>query len=197
MSDLRRPDCQNDQEQKNKLTKYINIRHLHYGYAPDPDTEILIIGTFNPGAKSNKADFFYGRPKNHLWTLLTTSFKEHDLKAQTKEKKIGFIRKHKIDFTDLISAISIPHGSETDYRDSFIDDKVTEWNDIISIISDIKNLKKVCFTRKTFSDIPNIKRKIEEVREYCETHGIIFKNMITPARIYSKEKQEEWSNFIL
>ena len=179
------------------MTKYINIRHLHYGYNPDPDTEILIIGTFNPGTDTNKADFFYGRPRNHIWTLLPTAFGEPDLKGQTKEKKIKFIRDHKIDFTDLISVISIPKGTETDYRDSFIDGKVTEWNNVISIISELKNLKKVCFTRKTFSAIPNIKRKIEEVREYCENHGIFFRYMITPARIYSIEKQKEWSDFIL
>ncbi len=178
------------------MTKYINIRHLHYGYNHDTDTETLIIGTFNPGSDTNKADFFYGRPRNHLWTLLPTAFREPGLKGQTKANKIKFIKEHKIDFTDLISEISVPEGTETDYRDTFIDDKVTEWNDVISIISGLKNLMKVCFTRKTFSDIPNIKRQIEEVREYCETHGIYFKYMTTPARIYSKEKQKEWSEFI-
>ncbi len=169
---------------------------MHYGYEPDTDTEILIIGTFNPDTETNKADFFYGRPKNHLWTLLPVALGEPDLKGQTKEKKIGFIRKHKLDFADLITSISIPKGSETDYRDSFIDGKVTEWNDVISIISGLKNLKKICFTRKTFSDIPNIKRMIEGVREHCKNHGILFRYMITPARIYSKEKQDEWSEFI-
>ncbi len=173
--------------------KMVRIKHRCRDYKPDPATEILIIGTFNPDTDHNSADFFYGRPKNHLWTLLPAAYNEPYLKKAHKDDKIAFIKKHKIGFADLISEISVPENTETDYRDSFIDDKVSAWNDVISQISSLKKLKKVCFTRKTFSEIPNIRKKIEEIRSYCEEKGIYFQYLITPARIYSADKQNEWS----
>jgi len=174
----------------------VKIKHRCRDYNTDPAAEILIIGTFNPDTNNNPADFFYCRPKNHLWTLLPSAFNEPDLKKASKADKLSFIRMHKIDFTDLISEISIPEGTETDYRDSFIDDKVTKWRDVIGEISNLEYLKKVCFTRKTFSEIPNIRKKIEEIRSYCEEKGICFQYLITPARIYSACKQDEWTEFV-
>ncbi len=173
----------------------VKIKHKCRDYKIYPASEILIIGTFNPDTQNNPADFFYGRTKNHLWTLLPAAYNEPDLKKADIDEKLAFLKKHMITFTDLISEISVPESSETDYRDSFIDDKVTEWNDVISRISSLKKLKKVCFTRKTFSGIPNIKKSIEEIRWYCEEKGICFQYLITPARIYYAEKQKEWTRF--
>ena len=175
--------------------KMVRIKHRCRDYKPDPATEILIIGTFNPDTDHNSADFFYGRPKNHLWTLLPAAFNEPDLKKASRNEKLAFIKKHKIGFTDLIAEISLPVNAETDYRDSFIDNKVTEWNDAISQISSLKKLNRVCFTRKTFSGVQNIKKRIEEIRQYCEEKGICFQYLITPARIYSADKQNEWTGF--
>jgi len=173
-----------------------NVKHRSRDHRISPVTETLIIGTFNPDSENNPADFFYGRPKNHLWKLLSEAFGEPDLKSASKEAKISFINRHKIDFIDIISEISIPEDTLSDYRDIFIDDKVIRWNDVIAEINCLKNLKKVCFTRKTFSDIPYIKEKIEEVRLLCQNIGIFFKYLITPARIYSNEKQIEWAEFV-
>lgn len=174
----------------------VKIKHRCRDYKPDPAAEILIIGTFNPDIKTNPADFFYGRPKNHLWTLMSAAYNEPDLKKSARDEKLAFLNKHKIAFSDLISEICVPENTETFYRDSFIDDKVKAWNDVISQISCLKKLKKVCFTRKTFSGIPNIKQRIEEIRSFCEEKGICFQYLITPARIYSEDKLREWTEFI-
>lgn len=42
------------------------VKHRFINHKINPDTEILILGTFNPEAKENEADFFYGRSRNYL-----------------------------------------------------------------------------------------------------------------------------------
>ena len=56
------------------------IKHLLLDYKINPETETLIIGTFNPDTPENDADFFYGRSRNFLWKMLPTAFEEEDLK---------------------------------------------------------------------------------------------------------------------
>ena len=171
------------------------IKHKFINRSIEPGTETLIIGTFNPDTPGNEADFFYGRSRNFLWRLLPFVFDEPDLKGTEKEKKVNFIKKHNIDLIDLISAVEVEDGQETNYYDTYIDDKVVEWRGIISEIDKLKNLKRVCFTRKTFSGIPNMKKRIEAIQEHCQKKGIYFKALTTPARFYRQDKQDEWSDF--
>jgi len=88
------------------------VNHISSSRKIDPNTEILIIGTFNPNTPKNPADFFYGRRQNFLWRLLPLALGENDLKKSTREEKISFIQKHKIDFTDLIDALEVEDGME-------------------------------------------------------------------------------------
>lgn len=51
------------------------VEHKFRGHRIDSRVETLILGTFNPHVRQIKADFFYGGPKNQLWTLLPEHFK--------------------------------------------------------------------------------------------------------------------------
>ena len=173
------------------------IKHRFADCQINVKTETLIIGTFNPETEGNEAEFFYGRSKNYLWRLLPAAFHEKDLKQADKQEKLSFIKRNKIDFIDLILKVEVEKGQETNYADSYIDRKVIIWRDVIAEIEKLKFLKRVCFTRKTFSDIPNIRERIDEVHVYCEKNGLLFRALATPSRYYSKDKQAEWTNFLL
>jgi G:T/U-mismatch repair DNA glycosylase len=169
------------------------IRHRFIDHKINPKTEILVIGTFNPDTEENIADFFYGRQRNFLWTLIPTAFNETSLKGKTRDEKLKFIEKYRIDFIDLISEVEVEKVAN--YDDGYLDSKVTEWRDVISEIGKLANLKRVCLTRKSFGDIPNMKAKIEEIKSHCEKNKIPFQLLMTPARFYGQAKQTEWTNF--
>ena len=99
------------------------IKHRFINHKINPQTEILVIGTFNPDTDKNKADFFYGRPRNFLWTLISTSFGKTSLKGKSKEEKLQFIELFKIDFIDLISEVEVEEVAN--YNDHYLDDKVS------------------------------------------------------------------------
>jgi len=169
------------------------IKHRFRDHQINSKTEILVIGTFNPDTEKNAADFFYGRPRNFLWTLVPTAFNEASLKNKSKDDKLKFIEKYRIDFIDLISAVKV--DEVTNYDDSYLDDKVLDWREIITEISNLPNLKRICLTRKSFADIPNVKIRIDAIKEYCDKSKIKFQFLSTPARFYRADKQEEWTNF--
>ena len=159
----------------------------------NPETEILILGTFNPETPGNTADFFYGRSRNFLWRLLPAAFQYEDLKGADRQKKREFIAANKIDFADLITAVEVDEGKEADYSDAYIDRCAKEWTDTTGLIQSLKMLKKVVVTRKTFSDVPNIKQHVEKVRDYCMVCDIAFECLPTPARFYNQNKQDAWT----
>lgn len=167
------------------------IQHKFLSHFISKETELLVIGTFNPNSKDNPAEFFYGRIRNYLWRLLPIAFGEEDLKNKSVVEKINFIQKHKIDFIDLIKEVDV--DCETNYDDTYIDNKVSEWRDIIGELQKLKAIKKVCFTRKSTTDIPNMKKRIDEVQKFCEANEIDFKYLVTPARFYNLNKQNIWN----
>lgn len=173
----------------------IIIKHRFLSYPVESGTQYLIVGTFNPDTEKNEADFFYGRRQNYLWTLLPVAFGENNMKKLSKSEKELFIRKYKIRLVDVIEEVSVDEGEETNYNDIYIDNKVTKWRDIITLINGLPHLKKVCFTRKTFAGIPNIRKHIEEIQRHCENKGIEFKALPTPARFYNIAKQQVWTDF--
>ncbi len=175
----------------------ITVQHRFIDHKINSKKETLIIGTFNPETADNDAEFFYGRSRNYLWRLLPTAFGEADLKGASKQEKLDFIREHKIDLVDLIEEIQVEEGQEANYYDGYIDNKVTRWKNIISLIDTLPNLKRICFTRKTFSDIQNMKKQLSEIQKHCNNKGIAFQALTTPARFYREDKQTEWTNFLL
>jgi len=173
----------------------INIKHKFRDHSIGADTEILIIGTFNPDTENNPADFFYGRNRNFLWRLLATAFNVDDMKGKSKAEKTQFIATAKIDFIDLVDEIAIEEGHETNYDDAYLDNKVLVWRDIISELEKLKMIKKVCFTRKSLSDIPEMRNRIEQIKTHCDDNQIKFQYLTTPARFYREDKQQEWTAF--
>lgn len=168
------------------------IAHKFLSHQIAHDTRILIVGTFNPDIP-NGPDFFYGRPRNHLWTLLPACFEEPDLKKATLAEKKVFMRRYQIDFVDLIEALSaVPEGDENNVADEFIDQYVYRWNDIISLLKDHPSIKHVFITRKTLAGIPNIARKIQELSSYCNYSAVNISLLPTPARYYNAGKQAAW-----
>jgi len=174
----------------------IIVKHRFSNHTISPDTETLILGTFNPDTPRNSAEFFYGRTRNYLWKLLSTAFGEDDLKGASKTEKLQFIKKFKIDLIDLIEEIKVEEGQEANYDDVYIDNKVSIWQNVIGEIDKLPNLKRVCFTRKTFTGIPNMKKQVAEIQAYCEKRGVLFKALTTPARFYNTDKQTEWTSFL-
>lgn len=173
----------------------IRVQHRFSDHQINPETETLIIGTFNPETPKNDAEIFYGRKRNYFWKLLPIAFGERDLKGLPKMRKIEFIRNYKIDLIDLIEELEVEEGEEANYDDAYIDSRVTRWKDVIGVIDALPNLKRVGLTRKTFSGIPNMKKKVEAIQEHCVIKGIPFKALTTPSRFYRSDKQTEWTNF--
>jgi G:T/U-mismatch repair DNA glycosylase len=172
------------------------ISHRFLDRAIDPETQTLIIGTFNPEVDSNRAAFFYSRGRNYFWRLVPAAFGAGDMRKGTTEEKIQFIKRNKIDFIDLISEISVQKGEKIRHADDYIDARVTQWRNVIQEIGPLTDLKRVCFTRKTFSRISRSRDKIIEIQKYCARRSIVFSCVITPARFYSNAKQAEWNNFL-
>lgn len=171
----------------------MKVKHRFLNHTINPKTEILVVGTFNPETIENQAEFFYGRSRNHLWTLIPLAYGEVNLKGADKANKLAFIDKYKIDFIDLISEVDVEKPDN--YYDGYLDKMKPKWRDIIGEIEKLKLLKKVCFTRKSFSDIPNMKVEIEKIKKHCESNGIYFEYLNTPARFYRADKQQEWTSF--
>jgi G:T/U-mismatch repair DNA glycosylase len=171
------------------------IKHRFSNHKIDPKTETLIIGTFNPETSKNSADFFYGRQRNFLWTLIPHSFGEESLKEKPKDEKIKFIQRHKIDFIDIISEVDVDEVSN--YDDAYLDNKVTIWKDIITEIKNLQNIKRICVTRKTFNDVPNIKAQVNLIKEFCDSKNIFISFLPTPARFYNQNKQDSWTEFFV
>lgn len=131
-----------------------------------------------------------------MWQLLTTAFGHQDLKRKSKESKIEFVKKRKIDFIDIISKVKVDMENESNYSDKYLDKHVFEWRNVIAELKKLSQLKRVGFTRKTYTDIPQMKNKIIEIENYCIERNILFKWLISPARYYNLHKQDEWTKFL-
>jgi len=175
----------------------ITVKHRFLDHKINPNTETLIIGTFNPDVLANEADFFYGRQRNYFWRLLAFAFGHSELKGSEKEAQLKFIEMNKIGLIDLIEEVKVELSQEANYDDKYLDKQEIKWREIISEIKKLKNIKRVCFTRKTYSGIPKMRMKMAEIQEYCQMNNIYFKALQTPARFYSLKKQSEWDAFFI
>jgi G:T/U-mismatch repair DNA glycosylase len=169
------------------------ILHKLLAHKPDPNTSILVVGTFNPDTPENNADFFYGRPQNFLWKLLPLSFGEDSLKTAPLDAKKQFMKQFNVDFMDLIAEVDV--AIPNNYNDDYIDSRVIAWHDAIKVMRQLPHLKKVCFTRKTFADIPNIKSALAVIEAYCHAENLLFQCLPTPTRGYTAAKQAVWTDF--
>ena len=172
------------------------ILHKFRNHVVNPDTEILVLGTFNPNIP-NGPTFFYGRPRNYLWQLLPGCWGLPSLKDQPLPIKQIFMQKYRIDFADLIHAIEVPEDQVDNFDDIYIDGHVHQWKDIIALIRSLKKLRAVYFTRITFGGIPNIHNQINAIQAHCIQTNIRFCLLQTPARFASVAKQQQWIDTII
>ncbi len=172
------------------------IYHKFKDHQVSADTEILILGTFNPDLPGGP-DFFYGRDRNFLWHLLPICWEEESLKEADLNAKTEFMKSHKIDFADFIESLDVEEGQEQNVDDSFIDQHVHSWKNIPSLIDSLPNLKAVYFTRKTFNGISNIKSQMNLVSKKCQEKNIRVCKLETPAKYFSPEKQQQWIDTIV
>jgi G:T/U-mismatch repair DNA glycosylase len=172
------------------------ILHKFKDHQVAADTEILILGTFS-GDTEEGTDFFYGRSRNFLWHLLPQCWAREPLKEAGLEEKKRFMTERKVDFADLIHAIDVPEGEEKNVDDAFIDSQATEWKNIIGIMESLPKLKAVYFTRKTFNGIPNTKKHLGPIVDYCRQKNIRICKLETPAKFYSPEKLQQWKDTIV
>jgi G:T/U-mismatch repair DNA glycosylase len=173
-----------------------NVYHKFRYHIVNPNTNILILGTFNPDGPDGPT-FFYGRPRNYLWELLPICYNANSLRFVTLLNKENFMSQNLIDFADVIHSLDVPMGEEGNVDDIYIDDKVEEWKDIEGLIDGLENLTAVYFTRKTFQGIPNIKNKIVKIKDHCLQNGIRFSLLETPSRFVNQAKQQHWVNTII
>lgn len=108
------------------------------------------------------------------------------------QEKKDFMTKYKIDFLDLILAIDVPPEEVRNRKDSFIDDKVVKWNDIIKVLKEYRSIKKVFFTRKTSAGITNIYEHINMIENFCTQNKITCSRLITPSKAYRGDKLPQW-----
>lgn len=175
----------------------INIKHKFGGAYLPTNPKILFLGTFNPKASGNNANFFYSRPRNYFWQLLPIVLKKQSLKNALPIVKKKFLNHNHIALMDLIYQINVPSSQSTNYADAYIDKYVSKWNckKLIYVINKYP-IKHIFFTRKTFTGIPNMKKKINQLEKLFNRKKIIFSKLPTPARYAGIKKQEEWNKVI-
>lgn len=167
------------------------IRHKFLDWRIDSKAEIIFIGTFNPETSSN--DFFYGSGHNFLWKLLPLAFEEEPLKTKQKGDKIEFMKSRRIDFVDVVAAVDVEKGKESNRSDKYIDKRVVEWRDVIGELANARVLKRVYFTRRRSSEVKNIGERFAAIESYLADRGVPFASIASPSRYWNEDKQLKWN----
>ncbi len=176
--------------------KMCQLNNKFTNHIVQPDTEILLLGTFTHD-HAHSGDFFFGRPRNFLWHLLPVCFKHIPLKDAPLKAKQAFMAKYHIDFADVISVLEVPLADDENMEDDFIDSHAHTFTDLITLVDSLPKLKAVYFTRKTFNGIPNIKAAVNKLALHCQNKQIRMCKLDTPARHFSEEKQQQWVDTII
>lgn len=139
----------------------MRIKHKFLPRQLNPETEILIVGTFNPGINDNRANFFYSRGHTSFWELMSAIFGEKCLRYSEKQEKEDFIKRHKIDFADLIEEIDIATQDLSSYKDITLDENwnVVKCKNLPQEISHLNKLKKFVLHEKHFSTFPTFAKR--------------------------------------
>lgn len=168
------------------------VKHRFLDHRIDPQTDFLIVGTFNPDTGENPAEFFYGRPRNYLWKLLPGAFGHRDLRDASVMKKREFMRLNRVDFIDLIERVEVQLGEEANYSDHYLDKQSLCWRNIPNEIAGLR-LKRAIVTRKTFGDVPNIRQQVDCLADFFRSRDVPVRALSTPARFFNDRKQMEWN----
>lgn len=193
--------------------KYIHHKNTKWHWKNSDRTKTLIVGTFNPRIDDNKAKFFYSRPRNSLWKILPAAVENITSKDECEkvslckcnaEIKERFAKDNMIGFVDLIKRVDRAGfiercGGRIKFGDKEMSGLVGEadWEDVLAEIARLKNhLDRVGFTRRTLDDVPYLREPVQRLEKFCCDNKIYFKRLLTPARGWSKSKQEGWNVFM-
>lgn len=172
------------------------ILHKFRNHVVNPDTEILIIGTFNPDIPDGPS-FFYGRSRNYLWQLLPGCWALLSLKNQQLPSKQHFMLQFRIDFADIIHSVDVPENQANNFDDGYIDGQVHQWKNIVELINALPSLRAVYITRITFNDVPNIHEQFQAIQTHCLLRQIRFGFLKSPSRFANAAKQQQWIDVII
>ncbi len=167
-----------------KFKEYLSLEKLDF----EPAT--LIVGTFNPSwPESNQAQWFYGRTaNNYFWDVLPQVYGRDSLIDRNPDDWKKFCKEQKIALTDLIASIrdANPDNEDhiavlKDFSDSGITSKFSQFElvDILELLKNHPSIKKVYFTRSSSELF--WKNLWKPVREYINTKGILFAELLTPS----------------
>lgn len=79
----------------------------------DSQSELLILGSL-PSVKSREVQFYYAHPQNRFWKVLYAIWEEPY--QEEKEKRISFLKQHKIALWDVIASCEISGSSDASIR---------------------------------------------------------------------------------
>jgi TDG/mug DNA glycosylase family protein len=162
------------------MEKFISMNKLIHPFKPIifKTSEILILGTF-PSIKSFENSFYYSHPKNQFWEILSIIF--NDKKPETIDKKINFLKKHKIALWDTICECKRKNGNSR--NDNL---EILKPCNIERLLKKYPNIKKVAVTSRTAEKV--IKRYFKN------SHFSILQNPIylpSPSPLNAKMKFQE------
>ena len=162
---------------------------LRHPFEPiiDKKSEILILGTF-PSIKSFETDFYYGHPRNQFWDILSIIF--NDKKPDTVNKKIDFVKKHKIALWDAICECMREKGNSRDDNLKEIKPCPLE-----NLLKNYRNIKKVTVTSRLAE---NVIKKHFKNSPFSILHSPVYLPSPSPlnARINLNEKAEKWKKLL-
>lgn len=172
------------------------IGHRCFDHVIHPDTETLIVGTFNPATDSNYADFFYGRPQNHLWSILGSIYGKSDIKECTKTEKIAFAHANRFDFVDLIAEIDVePPDYKDDHLERIAKAGQLRWRDLSRDVDALPHLKCLAVSRKHFNTVPTIGAQVDQLRVHLSKRPVRFRCLHSPTRA-PRRALAEWTDFL-
>lgn len=123
------------------MQEYKRIKHTFEPVYQENST-ILILGSF-PSVKSRENGFYYGHPQNRFWKVMGGILEKDKniLDGATTEKKIEYLKKHKVAIWDVIDECDIKGSSDSSIKNVIP-------SDIRRIICST-NVKKIYVNGKT------------------------------------------------
>ncbi|GAB6045195.1 DNA-deoxyinosine glycosylase [Caminibacter profundus] len=149
------------------------------------DSEILILGTF-PSIKSFENNFYYSHPKNQFWDILSIIF--NDKKPDSIEKKINFLKRHKIALWDTVCECKRNKGNSRDDNLEIIKPCPIE-----KLLKQYPNIKKLAVTSRL------AERVLKKHFSFLTLHfSLIYLPSPSPlnARMKLNEKAKKWKELL-
>jgi hypoxanthine-DNA glycosylase len=161
---------------------------MEYGLPPvvDGNCKVLILGSFPVPRNGQKQ--YYANPKNQFWTILGAVC-DCDFVNRTYNEKKNLLLKNHIALWDFIETCERKKLGSADN-----DLLPRTFNDIISLIKNHPDIKKICINFKSIpSKQSEFRKKYDEILELGHKINVVY--IPSPSTLYPKpltEKIEYW-----